>query len=91
MFKSIVDRVKDEPWARNHVPDPALPRPKGRRSHVTIEFKVMMSLYRLVRGCLSPTASKLFLMTRSYADQFFKDFYSFYAQLYHEFCKVLRT
>ena len=91
MFKIIVDRVKHEPWALNHVPDPALPRPKGRSNHVPIEFKVMMSLYRLGSGCLPRTACKLFLMTHSYADQFLKDFCSFYAQLYHEFCKVPST
>lgn len=91
MFKTIVDRVKDDPWSRNNVPDPALPRPKGRRSHVPIEFKVMMSLYRLGRGCLPHTSCKLFLMTRNYVDQVFKDFCSFYVQLYHEFCKVPST
>ena len=33
----------------------------------------------------------MFLMTLSYADQFFKDFCSFYVQLCHEFCKVPST
>jgi hypothetical protein len=91
MFLEIVNRVKDEPWARNHVPDPGLPRPRGRPSHVPIEFKVMMALYRLGSGCLPRTACKLFLMTRSYSDEFFKKFCSFYAQLYHDFCTVPST
>ena len=91
MFKDIVNRVRDEAWARNHVSDPGFPRPKGRPSHVPIEFKVMMDLYRLGSVCLPRTDRKLFLMTRSYADKFFKDFCSHYAQVYHECCKVPNT
>jgi hypothetical protein len=90
MFQEIVDRVRHESWTRNNAPEAGLPRARGRPRHVSIEFKVMMTLYRLDSDCLPRTACKLF-QTRSYADEFFKQFCSFYVQLYHEFCKVPST
>ncbi len=87
LFKDIVNRVRDQPWTRHKEEDGQ----RGRPSVMPIEFKVLMTLYRLGAGCLSHTVVKLFLMVITTGDTFFKDFCEFYAKRYHECCNVTET
>lgn len=88
IFDQIVRECEDRPWARNSTSANQKQAKARGRVPVPIEFKVMAVLYRLGCGCLPRTSAKLFGMSRSQADDFFKHFCAHYAQNYYKYCTL---
>ena len=84
VFVEIVEGCQGMHWAKTFTAT----RKKRRGTPPTpIEVKVLSALYRLGSGSIPRTISRLFNISTSLNDQFFKDFCAHYAQKYEEYCR----
>jgi len=88
LYCTILEDCRGQQWAKA----PHSPRKKKQgRPSSPLEYKVLGALYRLGSGCLNRTTARMFSMSPSMTDIFFKDFCAWYAQKYETECTAPAT
>jgi len=89
LYTQILEECRDEVWAKS--PQRQCPRKKRGRPPCPLEYKVLGALYRLGCGCLNRTTARMFSMSTTSTEDFFKDFCAWYAHKYDIECTAPAT